>query len=137
MIASITFLLLVILSGTIATYSYDETSPFAARVCAGAGLSITALRFIAFLLALLFGLTTLTVLLAVLICSVPILLVVRTSYFERLQSDLRHASRTIHRYLARPDLLTTGYVFFYGAILLILWRVFAKAMIQDSDGIST
>ena len=137
MIVSVTLLLLVVLSGTIATYLYDESSPLAARVCAGACLGITALSLIGFLLALLFGLTTLTVLISALICSIPILLLVRTAYFERLQSDIHHASRTVQRYMARPDLLTTGYVVFYGATILILWRVFAKAMIQDSDGIST
>src|SRR5690349_21317908 len=137
MIVSVTLLLLVVLSGTIATYLYDEPSPLAARVCAGACLGITALSLIGFLLALLFGLTTLTVLIAALVCSVPILLLVRTAYFERLQSDLHRASRTVQRYIARPDLLTTGYLVFYGATILLLWRVFAKAMIQDSDGIST
>ena len=137
MIASITLLLLVVLSGTIATYLYDDLSPLAARVCAGACLGITALSLIGFVLALLFGLTTLTVLIGALTSSVPILLLVRTSYFQRLQSDLHRASKSIQRYIARPDLLTTVYVAFYGATLFILWRVFAKAMIQDSDGIST
>jgi len=137
MIASTTLVLLVVLSGTIATYSYDDRSSLAARSCAGACLGITALSLIGFLLALLFGLTTLTVLIAALICSLPVLLLVRTSYFNRLQSDLQRASRTIQRYIARPDLLTTGYIVFYGATLLILWRVFAKAMIQDPTGIST
>jgi len=137
MIASITLLLLVVISGTIGTYLYDDTSPLAARACAGACLGITALSLIGFLLALVFGLTILTVLVAALICSIPVLLVLRSSYFERLQSDLQRASRSFQRYIAKPDLLSSGYVVFYAATVLILWRVFAKAMIQDSDGIST
>jgi uncharacterized sodium:solute symporter family permease YidK len=60
MIASITLLLLVVLSGTIATYLYDDISPLAARACAGACLGITALSLIGFFLALVFGLATLT-----------------------------------------------------------------------------
>ena len=131
MIASITLLLLVILSGAITTYLYDETSQLAARACAGACLGITALSLIGFLLALVLGLTTLTVLIAALICSIPVLLLLRTSYFERLQSDLQRASKNFQRYIAKPDLLTSGYVVFYTATVLILWRVFAKAMIQD------
>jgi hypothetical protein len=137
MIVSITLLLLVVLSGTIATYLYDATSSLAARACAGACLGITALSLIGFLLALVFGLTTLTVLIAALICSIPIFLLLRTSYFEQLQSDLLRASRSFQRYIARPDLVTSGYVVFYTATVVILGRVFAKAMIQDSDGIST
>src|ERR1043165_4091070 len=137
MIASITLLLLVVLSGTIATYLYDDISPLTARACAGACLGITALSLIGFLLALMFGLTTLTILIAALICSIPVLLLLRTSYFERFQSDLQRASKSFQRYIAKPDLPTTGYVVFYTATVLILWRVFSKAMIQDSDGIST
>jgi hypothetical protein len=137
MIASITLVFLVVLSGTIATYYYDDMSPLGARVCAGACLGIAALSLIGFVLAMLLGLTPLTILITALICSLPILLLVRSSYLERLQSDLGNASKTVQRYIARPDLLTTGYVVFYGLTLLILWRVFAKAMIQDSDGIST
>jgi len=137
MIASITLLFLVVFSGTIATYLYDQTSPLAARACAGVCLGITAISLIGFLLALFLGLTPLTILIAGLICSLPLLLLVRSAYFQRAQSDLHRASKTVQRYFKAPDLLTTGYVVFYGATILILWRVFAKAMIQDSEGIST
>jgi len=137
MIGSLTLLLVVVLSGTIATYLYDDTSPFGARVCAGACLGLTALSLIGFVLALLFGLTTLTVLSAVLICSLPVLLLVKSAYSQRVVLDLHRASRTFQRYVAKPDLVTSGYVAFYGLTFFILWRVFAKAMIQDPDGIST
>jgi hypothetical protein len=137
MIGSITLLLVVVLSGTIATYLYDDTSPFAARICAGACLGLTVLSLIGFVLALLFGLTTVTVLVAALICSVPILLLVRPIYFERVESDLHRASKTIQRFVAKPDLLNATYVVFYGITFFILWRVFAKAMIQGDEGIST
>src|SRR5690242_20584561 len=137
MIASITLLLLVVLSGTIVTYSYDEKCPFAARVCAGACLGITVVSLVGFLLAMVLGLTTLAILIAALITSLPLLLLTRPAYLQRIQSDLERASRNFQRYIAKPDLLTTGYIVFYGAVVLILWRVFARAMIQDETGVST
>src|SRR5678810_253659 len=108
MIGSITLLLVVILSGTIATYFYEDKSPLTARVCAGACLGLTALSLVGFVLALLFGLTTVTVLIAALICSLPILLMVRPTYFQRVELDLQRASKTLQRYVAKPDLLSTG-----------------------------
>src|SRR5262245_100648 len=137
MIASITLVLLVVLSGTIATYFYDDSSPLSARICAGACLGLTALSLIGFVFAMVLGLTSVTILLAVLICSLPVLLLVRATYLERLQADLRRASKTIGRFMATPDLVMTGYVVFYGITFLVLWRVFSRAMIQDVDGIST
>src|SRR5262245_34208439 len=137
MIASITLVSLVVLSGTIATYLYDDTSPLGARVCAGASLGITVLSLIGFVLAMLLGLTPVTVLLATLICLLPILLLARPAHLERLLIDLRRASKTIQRFIARPDLVMTGYILFYTFTFFILWRVFDRAMIQDSSGIST
>ena len=51
MIISLVLTLLVTASGTIATYLYDEGSSFAARLCAGACLGLTALGLIGFIVA--------------------------------------------------------------------------------------
>lgn len=137
MTASLSLALLVVLSGTVATYLYDDTSPFGARVCAGACLGITGLSLVGFVVASLMGLTGLSVLIALLICSLPVGLLIKACYLERLQRDLRRLSTTIRRYVSKPDLSTTGYLLFYVITTVILWRVFSKAMIQDSEGIST
>ena len=57
MIASLALALLVTLSGTIATYLYDEKASLGARLCAGVCLGLTALSLVAFVVASLVGLS--------------------------------------------------------------------------------
>lgn len=137
MAASLFLALLVIFSGTVATYSYDDNSPFSARLCSGACLGLTALALIGFVFASFFGLTTSAVLLTGLVCLLPLFLLVRQTYFDSLTADVKTAYTKVKRFVLRPDLKTTGYVLFYLVTTVILWRVFSKAMIQDETGIST
>jgi hypothetical protein len=137
MSASLALTLLVILSGTLATYLYEDESPFAARVCSGACLGITTLSLVGFGLALFLGLNSLTVLLASLICSLPLIVLTRRAYIDRLQKDLDDVSRRIRFFTSKPDLGSAGNVLFYLIAAVILWLVFDKAMIQDREGIST
>ena len=64
MIISLALVLLVTASGTLASYLYDEDVNFAARLCAGACIGITALGLLGFVLASFIGLTPLAILLA-------------------------------------------------------------------------
>jgi hypothetical protein len=137
MIASLALAVLLILSGTVATYSYDDTSPFGARLCSGACLGITGSSLVGFVIASFLGLTSTTVLMTALICCLPLGLLVQTTYLDRIQKDLNGVSKAIQRFTAKPDRQSIGYVLFYFGTALILWQVFSKAMIQDSEGIST
>jgi hypothetical protein len=137
MMASLALALLVVFSGTVATYYYDDDASFPARLCGGACLGITALGLIGVVLASFLGLTATTVLLSALICISPLLLLAKQEYLTRLQDDLAKASKAVQRFTAKPDLATAGYVLFYAATAIVLWKVFNKAMIQDTEGIST
>ena len=135
--ASLALALLVIFSGTLATYLYDDDAPFQARLCSGACLGITALSLLGFVFSSLLGLTGTTVLLSALVCSLPLALLAKETYLVRFQKDLSGVSQTIRRLTSKPDAVSIGYVVFYVVTALVLWQVFSKAMIQDSEGVST
>ena len=135
--ASLALALLVIFSGTLATYLYDDDAPFQARLCSGACLGITALSLLGFVFSSLLGLTGTAVLLSALVCSLPLALLAKQTYLGRLQKDLSGVSQTVRRLTSKPDAVSIGYVVFYVVTALVLWQVFSKAMIQDSEGVST
>jgi hypothetical protein len=135
--ASLALALLVIFSGTLATYLYDDDAPFQARLCSGACLGITALSLLGFVFSSLLGLTGTAVLLSALVCSLPLALLAKETYSVRFQKDLSGVSQTIRRLTSKPDAVSIGYVVFYVVTALVLWQVFSKAMIQDSEGVST
>ena len=135
--ASLALALLVIFSGTLATYLYDDDASFQARLCSGACLGITALSLLGFVFSSLLGLTGTAVLLSALGCSLPLVLLAKETYLVRFQKDLSGVSQTIRRLTSKPDAVSIGYVVFYVVTALVLWQVFSKAMIQDSEGVST
>ncbi|HEY6805503.1 MAG TPA: hypothetical protein VI306_18140 [Pyrinomonadaceae bacterium] len=135
--ASLFLALLVIFSGTIATYYYDDDAPFQARLCAGACLGITLLSLVGFVLASFLGLTVTTILLSAVICATPFLLLTRPDHLDRFQKDLAGVSKSFKRLMNKPDLATVGYIAFYAVTAVVFWQVFNKAMMQDNEGIST
>ncbi|HEY5401316.1 MAG TPA: hypothetical protein VIK24_00550, partial [Pyrinomonadaceae bacterium] len=114
----------------------DDAS-FQARLCSGACLGITALSLLGFVFSSLLGLTGTAVLLSALVCSLPLALLAKETYSVRFQKDLSGVSQTIRRLTSKPDAVSIGYVVFYVVTALVLWQVFSKAMIQDSEGVST
>ena len=61
MITSLALSLLAIASGTLLTYTYDEGAPLVSRLCSGACIGFACLALVAFVLALFFGLTPVTI----------------------------------------------------------------------------
>ncbi|HYK20203.1 MAG TPA: hypothetical protein VEV42_05685 [Pyrinomonadaceae bacterium] len=136
MITSLLLALLVTLSGTVATYLYDENAPFGARLCAGAALGLAALGMVSFVIASLLGLTDLAILISAAICCSPLAILTDGRILKRLREDVDAVSTGTRR-LARLDPATVGYFLFYAATALIFWNVFNRAVIQDASGLST
>ena len=137
MLTSLLLALLVTLSGTIATYLYDENAPLAARLCAGGALGLAALGLVSFVVASFIGLSGAAVVFSTAICCSPLALLADAQTLTFLKQDLDGASKSIRRFLVRPDAQTVGYVLFYAAATVVLWRVFSRAVIQDDTGLST
>jgi hypothetical protein len=137
MIASLLLALLVTLSGTVATYLYDENASFGARLCAGAALGLTALGLVSFVVASFIGLTGIAILFSAAICSSPLAILTDGANAKRLRQDLEAVSNSTRRLFLRPDAKSAGYFLFYTAATVVLWKVFSRAVIQDDAGIST
>ncbi|HEX6719370.1 MAG TPA: hypothetical protein VF088_19860 [Pyrinomonadaceae bacterium] len=137
MIASLLLALLVTLSGTVATYLYDENASFGARLCAGAVLGLAMLGLVGFVVASFVGLSGAAVLFSAAICCSPLALVTDGVIRKRLKSDLDAVSTSTRRLILKPDITSVGYFLFYALTAVILWKVFSRAVIEDSTGLST
>jgi hypothetical protein len=137
MIASLLLALLVTLSGTIATYLYDENSSFGARLCAGAALGLAALGLVSFVVASLIGLTGIAILFSAVICCSPLALIADKKHAKDLRQDLEAVSIAARRLILRPDSTSVGYFLFYAVTSVLLWQVFNRAVIEDQTGLST
>jgi hypothetical protein len=137
-IISLALVLLVTAGGTLASYFYDEDTPFAARLCAGACVGIAALGLLGFVFASFLGLTPLTIFLTVLvIIALPLLFLLRSDRRAFVQQDLRRTARAIRRALSDPGRIPIGYTIFYLVVAAVLWRAFQRAMIEIPEGIYT
>src|SRR5690242_18102393 len=136
MIASLLLVLLVTLSGTVATYLYDENASLGARLCAGAALGLAALGLVSFVVASFIGLSGIAILFSTVICCSPLALLTDSRTLNRFTKDLAGVS-TATRQLFRFESRTVGYFLFYAVVAVIFWKVFSRAVIEDSTGIST
>jgi hypothetical protein len=136
MIASLLLALLVTLSGTVATYLYDENASLGARLCAGAAFGMAALGLVSFVVASFIGLSGIAILFSTVICCSPLALLTDASTLKRFNHDLASVSTGI-RQLFRFESGAVGYFLFYVVIAVIFWKVFDRAVIEDSTGLST
>jgi hypothetical protein len=133
MIASLLLAILVTFSGTVATYLYDENASLGARLCTGVCLGLTAFGLIGFLVASFIGLSGTAILISTAICCSPIAILTEARHRQQLKQDLNLATRK----LSNPDAETIGYFVFYLLIVVVLWKVFDRAVIVDEHGLST
>src|ERR1041384_392013 len=136
MIASLLLALLVTFSGTLATYLYDENASFGARLCAGAALGLSALGLVSFVVASFVGLSGMAVLFSAAICCSPLALLTDAATIKRIKQDLA-ATSNFTRQLGKLNLTAIGHFVFYAVTAIVLWKVFSRAVIEDSTGLST
>ncbi|HEX6649496.1 MAG TPA: hypothetical protein VF075_08150 [Pyrinomonadaceae bacterium] len=137
MIASLLLALLVTLSGTVATYLYDENASFGARLCAGAALGLAVLGLVTFVVASFLGLSVAAIFFSAAICCSPLGILSDANITNRIKVDLESVSQSVRRFFVRPETQSIGYVLFYGVTAVVLWKVFSRAVIQDETGVST
>lgn len=131
-------MLLVTASGTAVSYLYDEDASFAARLCGGACVGITALGLVGFIFSSFLGLTNITIFITVLLVAILPLFLLRTSArWPDVRRDLKQVWRALRQSFANPSITQIGYFIFYLVVSVVLWRVFQRAMIQEPEGIFT
>ena len=137
MIASLALAFVVTVSGTLATYLYDENASLGARLCAGACLGLTVFSLAGFVVASLVGLTPAAIVISLVMCCSPLALLFDRAVAPRFKQDLAAASASARRLFLRPSGELIGYFLFYGATIFVLWKVFSRAVIETDGGIST
>ena len=137
MITSLALVLLCAASGTILTYLYDNGASFVVRVCTGVCVGVAALGLFGFVLASFIGLTNLSVILLAGLFFAAILLVVRKQQIRRrLTEDWSNTLASIGQTLLHPTRVSLAVLLYLG-VIVILWRVFDRAVIEDESGLST
>jgi hypothetical protein len=126
-------ILMATLSGSLVTYAYDEDAPVAARLCAGACVGLASFGLAVLLLATLWGLTALTIILALVFISLPAALILSRKVRARVRADLL----TLRLSPSRPSRGAVAYAIFYALAAILLWAVFDRAMFERPDGIYT
>jgi hypothetical protein len=137
MIISLALSLLTIASGTLLTYLWDEEAPPGARLCIGACVGFALLGLIGLALSLMIGLTAATLAVTALLLATPLLLLRNAQRREEINADINRALTAISRATARPDRWAFIYFFFYAAVAIVMWLVFARAMFEKPEGIYT
>ncbi|MDX6713333.1 MAG: hypothetical protein QOH96_4349 [Blastocatellia bacterium] len=137
MLVSILLTLLVVASGTVVTYLYDEGSPLAARLCAGACLGLTALGLVGFVVASVMGLTPLSICISGAIVGLPLLLLRKPERLTSVRNDLRSGLRNLRYAVERPSVRSTGTVLFFLSFTILMWLVFDRVMFERAGAIYT
>jgi hypothetical protein len=137
MIISLVLSLIAIASGTLLTYTYDEDAPLASRLCSGACIGFGAMGLVGFVLASSFGLTIVALALTGAVLSTPFLLLISKARRAKVDDDCNRAWRAIGRASSRPDRWAFIYFLFYAGVAIVMWLVFARAMLDTPEGIST
>ncbi len=130
-------MLFVTASGTLATYLYDEGSPFAARLCTGACTGIATLGLVGFVLASQLFLTPFSIFLTLLVLSLPFVCLVNQNRREIIKQDLLANYWRFRQALLHPRQAPIGYIVFYLVIIVVFWRAFQRSMIEVPEGIYT
>jgi len=137
MATSLALVLLVTLSGAIVTYLFDENASLGARLCTGLCLGLAALSLMCFVVASLVGLTGPAIAISTAICCSPLALLTDPAIWQRAKQDLAAASTWTRRLFVKPDRWSIIHVIFYAVVIVILWKVFDRAVMEDVHGIST
>src|SRR6266404_6124231 len=137
MAISLALSFIAIASGTLLTYTYDEDAPLASRLCSGACIGFGALGLTGFVLASILGLTILALALTGVVLFTPFLLLIKEERRAKVGDDFNRAWSAISRASSRPGRWAVIYFLFYATVVIVMWLVFARALLDKPDGIST
>jgi hypothetical protein len=136
MITSLALSLIAIASGTLLTYTYDD-APLAARLCSGACIGFALMGMVGLILAMFFGLNPLTIGMTGVLLLLPIGLLKQQRIRDQINADIDSALKAISRASTKPDRWAFIYFLFYAGVLVVMWLVFDRALLNKPDGLYT
>ncbi|HEY3102538.1 MAG TPA: hypothetical protein VGJ69_03030 [Pyrinomonadaceae bacterium] len=137
MVVSLILSVIAVASGFVLTYAFEEDEPLAARLCSGACIGFAAMGVVGFLFALAFGLYAITLTLTAAITAAPLLLLINQRYRSRIDEDINKVLRAISRATTRPNRWDFIYFLFYAAVVVAMWLIFSRALLEKPEGIYT
>ncbi|MGI8640789.1 MAG: hypothetical protein ACR2MG_12695 [Pyrinomonadaceae bacterium] len=133
MLLSIFLILLITVGGFSLTYLFAEDEPLLWRLCAGNVIGQAIFALICFVLACLFGFTTATISLSLLISLLPLILFSRKDTREKFSADWQTAKQN----LEGTDFSKLLRFAYYAAFFTLFYFFFERAFIETKDGIFT
>src|SRR2546426_11314991 len=137
MIISLGLSFIAIASGALLTYTYDEDAPLASRLCSAACIGFGLLGLVGFVIASVIGLDGSTVAMVGIAMGTPLLLLSKETVRAGVDADVNRALRGISRATSKPDRWAFIYFFFYAGVAILMWFIFARAILDKPDGIYT
>lgn len=137
MLLSLALMLIAITGGAQSTYLYDDESPLAARLCAGACTGLSVFGLVCFIFASLLGLGPVAVTLGAAVMLMPAATLRDARRREMLRADLLETKRALRDFVSSPTRGATVYFFFYAAVAFILWLACDRVLFTHPDGMYT
>jgi hypothetical protein len=136
MVTALALTFIAIASGAVLTYTYDEDAPLASRLCAGACIGFALMGLVGFVFASWLGLSGLATiwLTALVLLAPPLLLLANGPRRAQVGADLDQA---ISRATLGPHRWAFIYFLFYAVVAISMWLIFARALLEEPDGIYT
>ena len=133
MISTFLLIFLITCGGFALTFLYEKEDSFLARIAAGNIVGSAVFGTASFLLACFFGLSTVTVAIALIITILPVLLFRKNDFQRRFEKNWH----TVKSRLYGADSSGFRRFVYYAFIFIILWFFFERAMIVTDQGIFT
>src|SRR5438477_10371116 len=137
MIISLGLSFIAIASGALLTYTYDEDAPLASRLCSGACLGLALMGLVGFVFASLLGLNEISIVLTELGLATPFLLFMNEQRRTVVNTDVTKAIQAISRATSKPDRWTFIYFLFYAGVMIAMWLIFSRALVEKPQGLYT
>ena len=95
------------------------------------------MALVGFVIALCFGLNPYSIGLTALILAIPFLLLARGATRDQLNDDINSALKAISRASTKPDRWAFIYFLFYAVVMIVMWLVFERALLEKPEGYYT
>lgn len=137
MILSLALSLIAVASGALLTYTYEDDAPLAVRLCSGACIGFGAMGLIGFILASFFGLNFATLFLTLVIIAAPLSLLIDEARRRAVNTQINQAIAATSRAISKPDRWAIINFVFYAVVVVSMWLIFSRALLEKSDGMYT
>ena len=137
MIISLGLSFIAIASGALLTYTYDEDAPLASRLCSGACLGFALMGLVGFIFASFLGLNENSIGLTELVLATPFLLFMNEQRRTVINTEVTQAIKAVSRATSKPDRWAFIYFLFYTGVMIAMWLIFSRALLEKPEGLYT